>query len=618
MKYLKLASEIYEWLAGFQVQQKPIWAERKNSHIFFTLNHPVQRKIKVSIAVPENRYFRSNGIGMKIADIKNTKVKIECYDDGGIWDPVDGNITGTHYATTHFALLGAIIYQFNNDKQILERIKQAIQFHIRTSRDEYVFDSWMYHWDFQNYAFLETYRLLKDKLDENELLLWKKTIRRSRENTKNRLTNWVAMRAYVALLKYNLFNSHFERIKYYYRKKELNKSRLADGCYDDYLNSSRVIQYHIYTVALLHRMYLIANDENILRDFVQGIDYFIHFIDDDGCFNYLGRGQEQIFGYGAALYSLEAAKITNPQKAGIYQYYINRIWEHLSAYKAEDGYFPLVLNKRKIEEKYGWYDYHHLTVYNAFLGVWLGLTELLKPVDVREEKPSFKPVFVSKPSQVAFLKNENVFVSIFGGLEEYLTEPGLTFLHIRFKDVGWFFTCPGGPSPDLFGKKTSAENVERNVFTPIACDNQNRWYYPSRKRGRVEPIGEDGVKARINYGPFEIEREIVLLKNGIRVNDQFHFLKQTIYSEFRFLNIPVIVDKFYMEVQDSGTVLFSSDKGKVKLKIINTDFNPAEFERLETIKTAKGQARVLSMRNKLIETEIDSKKQFQFELYWEK
>ena len=119
---------------------------------------------------------------------------------------------------------------------------------------------------------------------------------------------------------------------------------------------------------------------------IKGIDYFLRFVDPDGCFNYTGRGQEQIFGYASAIYVLEAALKVNPSKMKIYQTALNRIWEYFLSFFKPEGYFPLVLNSHADEERYGWYDYHHLTVYNGFTGVWLGLASLLNPTQSFKKK----------------------------------------------------------------------------------------------------------------------------------------------------------------------------------------------------------------------------------------
>ena len=538
MDYIQQATEIFEWLSSFQIDQPPIAGTLIGNRLTFNLQIPGRGEVKVDMPLPEEKYFLCHGIGMKIFLKKNGNFVLDCYDDGGIFDEIDNSIPGTHYATTHFALLGAILFTIKQDDQILLRVKRAIKFHLRTLVDEYRFDSWYYHWDFKNYAFLETYYLLQNNLTDDEKNEWQRALKKTRENIDNRLTNWLAMRTYFVCLRYQLFKKFTDKVKYEIRKRNLFRARLSDGSFDDQKKVSRVIQYHIYTTALLHRIYQITKKVTIKNKFIEGVNYFLQFVDPEGGFNYLGRGQQQIFGYAAAIYALEAAKKVDPKNAVVYQYYLNRLNSCLYFYK-RDKHFPLVLNNRNDKEKFGWYDYHHLTVYNAFLGAWLGLTALLKTVTLNESKPNFPKIKVSIPSQVAFIRNENIFISIFGGLPEYLTEAGLTIQHLWFSDVGVFFSCPGGASKEKFGKTVDVENIERNCFAPIALTKKNELIIPALKRGKVNRVNKSSVLASLDYGPFFVERLINVKNEGAYITDVITVLKDDEYSEFRFINVPI-------------------------------------------------------------------------------
>ena len=612
MEYIEAASDIFKWLKRYQVNQETIKPDYEGGKVKFVVNHPVQGKVSVNEAIPDKEYFQINGLGMRRAKNEEDKVELECYDNGGIWDPLDGNVPGTHYATTHFALLGAILLR--NKKAIdVESVKRAIQFHIRTSGNEYVFDSWMYHWDFQNYAFLETYILLKDLLSEKEIDEMESCLLSSKENIKNTLTNWIAMRAYFAVLKHTEFHNYLDKVRFLMRLQGLNGARLKDGCYDDSKNLSRVIQYHIYTVALLHRIYIKTGLKRVKQNFLQGVNYFCRFIDPDGCFNYLGRGQEQIFGYGTAIYALEAAKVEDSDNAYLYQYYINRLWKYLLHFKKGD-HFLLVLNSRNNEEKFGWYDYHHLTVYNAFLGVWLGFTHSLKTKKVEEKKPDHQGVYFAQHSQVAFINNKNVFAAIFGGLPEYLTEAGLTFHHIWFENIGWFFSCPGGPSVKKFGKSVKTDHVEKNVFAPVACESNGNWLVPSGKTGEIGKKSKHTIMVSLNYGPFTVKREVEVLERGFVVTDEFRFNEKKCFNELRFLNLPVVIDKFEIIGNESEKVSFRTKNGSVEFVILESDFNENRFEKLERIKAAKGLAEIVALREKDFQAIPGTKKRFKFKL----
>jgi len=167
MSYFDAAKQIFEWLSRFQVKEKTILFKKiDNRFIEFDFIHPIKGRINCRITPPKEKYFQHEGIGFVIRENKKDGGVLEVYDFGGIFDPIDNQVVGTHYATTHFAWLGALIYQKDRDKKIFELVRTAIQFHLRTSQEEYIFDDWNYHWDFQNLAFIDTYNLLKDELDE--------------------------------------------------------------------------------------------------------------------------------------------------------------------------------------------------------------------------------------------------------------------------------------------------------------------------------------------------------------------------------------------------------------------------------------------------------------------
>jgi len=329
MNYITVAENIFNWLSSFQIIERVVPAERKGETLTFQLNHPTEGIISVTEPIPEEPYFRSHGIGFKLNASGSEPVTLEVYDFGGIFDPIDQSIPGDHYATTHFALLGALLYQKNQDPEILKKIKMAMEFHIHTYRDAYYFGEWGYHWDFQNYAFLETFQLLKNNLSEEETRICETVIKESKENVNNPLTNWAAMRGYSAALRYGQFHNFMDKVKKWWWIQKVKQSFQRDGCSDDYRNLSRSIQYHVFTLALLHRIYLIDPNRKLKSMILKGVEYFIRFIDPEGCFNYVGRGQEQIFGYAAAIYILEAAILLDNKNGDHYEKQVLRIWSCL-------------------------------------------------------------------------------------------------------------------------------------------------------------------------------------------------------------------------------------------------------------------------------------------------
>ncbi|MFO7889398.1 MAG: hypothetical protein R6V04_03565, partial [bacterium] len=523
---------------------------------------------------------------------------------------------GDHYAATHFALLGALLYEQSKDPDIIVYINRAIDFHLRTSPDEYKFKKWGYHWDFKNYSFLETYRIMQGYLTKEEKIKWKKGIYNYRENKSNHLTNWFAMRAYSALLRYKLFHNIFQLFRFFWRMFFIGRAKLPDGCFDDYPHISRPIQYHVFVLALLHRIYLLKPIPKIKRWFLQGVEYFVHFIDPDGCFNYIGRGQEQIFGYGIAFYVLETAKSLDYNQAGFYQDLADRMWEHLYQYQRKN-IFPLVLNTRDDSEQFGWYDYHHLTVYEAFLGVWLALAHRNTSNDQFELNKSLQRTNQVKhfrsSGQVVF-SNDNYFVVFSRGTPEYISEPGITPIHLWFKKIGWFFSCPGGPY-SKFGKIKAANNIDKNFFAPIAkSKEQKQWYIPAFNKSRYVKSAANSLIMIYNYGPFIVKRKVIFKSENILFRDELDFQIKKVYEHFRFFNLPVITDKFEVLVDKNKGLRVKTNKGVIQVSMQGTNVESLIFSKVDNIKTAKGLAEVILLEKRNFQAEPGQSKFISFKI----
>ncbi|MDZ7341186.1 MAG: hypothetical protein ONB27_07505 [candidate division KSB1 bacterium] len=600
MNYLLVAKNIFDYLARHQIRQKEIVAPIENGWANIVIKHPIRGTIEDRIQLPDEGFFRFHGIGLKVVTKNAHQAVLDVYDNGGIFDAIDDLVPGEHYATTHFALLGAILYRHHPDPAILEQVKLAIDFHLRTSPDEYRFGNWMYHWDFQNYAFLETYRLLKEDLTQGEKIRWEQGLKQWQENDNNSLTNWIAMRAYSARLRYELFHWSADRLRCWWRWQRVQRAQQADGCYDDFRNASRPIQYHVFTLALLHRLWLLNRSAAIRRQFLAGVNYFIAFIDPEGSFNYLGRGQEQIFGYGVAIYVLEAAKSLDEKNALQYQTLLDRLWRYLVKFERE-GVFPLVLNAQDDRERCGWYDYHHFSVYNAFLGVWLALAHLLRQPSVPESRAQDKTdagtaFHFFKPTKNVIFSNQEYFAVFSAGTPEYLSEPGISPVHLWFREIGWVFSCPGGPTLDKYGKIYPVEHIEKNLLAPIVRMAAAAWLLPAYREGQILSATSRGVVLTFDYGPFQLKRSVFFEDKRLVVEDRFRFTKQAVLEEFRYFNFPIVTDKYKIEIGTTLQLRLLTGGAALRVELLSSDLDEPRFEKLETIKTAKGLAQVVALR----------------------
>lgn len=554
------------------------------------LQHPTRGKISVWHSIESGEICSCEGVGLRLLSRTHDSAEIEVYDAGGIFDPLDGRVQGEHYSATHFALLSAILFSETAEQKYLIAAKNAIAFHLRTAPREYApIASWMYHWDFQNYAFILTYRFLKNELTPDERAQWENGIRSWRTNHKNKLTNWAAMRAWAFAERAHLFHNKFDALKTRWNLRCVKKARHSDGCFDDDLNRSRPLQYHIFTVAVLHRLWQVRQDQTIQRWIEEGVDYFIPLIDDDGEFNYLGRGQQQIFGSAAAIYALEAAYQFQRDPELLRR--ADLIFKHLLRFQ-RGKYFPLVLNDQPDEARHGWYDYHHLTVYNAFLGAWLGLTHLLKnpaaPASGQTQRRSF--VKFSLPTHVAAVAKENYFAAFFGGLPEYLTEAGVTPYHLWWRDFGVIFSCPGAPSPARFSK-FSPQGGEQNFLAPIAINGAG-WMMPAAKTSEKFIASDNYINIEHDYGPFVVHRRVELAPEALRFEDSVRFKDDRQFDEFRFFNFPIQCNEMQIEIIDDARVRLRKNDRLLLLEVEGG----GKFELLQSISGARGALRPLVKR----------------------
>lgn len=141
---------------------------------------------------------------------------------------------------------------------------------------------------------------------------------------------------------------------------------------------TRSLQYHAFCLFVLAELLDIMPDKKwIKRWFLRGIEFSIDQILPDGTALYLGRGQEQIFGYGSLLYALEYCHHkVKPLDENI----LSLVSQKVLSFQRPDGSYPLVLCHRepepafisfKLDKPAGWYGYNTLYDYQPFLAYCL-------------------------------------------------------------------------------------------------------------------------------------------------------------------------------------------------------------------------------------------------------
>jgi hypothetical protein len=148
---------------------------------------------------------------------------------------------------------------------------------------------------------------------------------------------------------------------------------------------TRSLQYHAFCLFILaHIIEQQPKNKTVKKHFLLGVKCAIDYILEDGTSIYIGRGQEQIFGYGSLIYALEFCHShIEPLDVNI----LNKLADKVTCLQREDGSYPLVLRTTQPEKSGvsfksdspdGWYGYNTLYDYQPFLGYCLFMSGTLK------------------------------------------------------------------------------------------------------------------------------------------------------------------------------------------------------------------------------------------------
>ncbi len=118
----------------------------------------------------------------------------------------------------------------------------------------------------------------------------------------------------------------------------------------------------------------------------------------------------------------------------------------------------------------------------------------------------------------------------------------------------------------------------------------------------------------LDYGPFLLRRRVLLREGDVVFEDLFEFKGRGSFQEFRYFNFPVVIDKFKISLERVNEMGLFSDKGMIKVVLLDSDFMSKDFEIIESIKTAKGLACVVSLRQHNFEVKRGQKNHIRFSL----
>lgn len=151
-------------------------------------------------------------------------------------------------------------------------------------------------------------------------------------------------------------------------------------------------QYHCFSTALTGELFQRTEQTYFLERFRRGVVFIRHFILNNGDTLYVGRGQEQSFGYAALLYALALAYTFDGDASLLGD--MQRILSFLQQHRRADGSFPLVMNGTEktipelvdldAPEYCGWYAYNNYFDYLPFMGYFMAKAyAVLQSVELR-------------------------------------------------------------------------------------------------------------------------------------------------------------------------------------------------------------------------------------------
>ncbi len=246
-----------------------------------------------------------------------------------------------------------------------------------------------FHWEFNNYALMNYLRMTQD--DEVKRFLNPLRFK----NTP--CTNWTLLRSNARLLASEDVDLAVKEAKHKIKKYQFRSGLILDD------PGVKSFQYHCFSMAMIAEIYQQTGDKFFLNSFLKGVQFIRSFILSNGDSLYVGRGQNQTFGYGALIYMLSVAfKYTNDDTIlGD----IKSVYEFLISFQRKDGGFPLVMNRdekeipRQTDIKDtcfpGWYPYNNYFDYLPFMGFFIArASEILREANAakitRDEQRSYR------------------------------------------------------------------------------------------------------------------------------------------------------------------------------------------------------------------------------------
>ncbi len=417
--------------------------------------------------------------------------------DGGLLDPDSGKTIPNSYGNAFYALACAKRYLSSSDAAWKNRAVQALRVELDWA-NRYESFSGVYRFEFKNYALLQIYSLLRDELSDSDRKRLELYLH-GRQNICSYQTNYAMMRALNSKVAYRLFGCATDDVRARFEFGLVSFRQDKDGLFSDD-SHHHSFQYHAYVLALLYQYYLIAPSAAVKERFLRGVDYLLPFIDLDGDFNYIGRGQRQVFGYASYIYALRGAAALTGNL-----YYVD------VSLRVEKFVLPTLLKNeivcfagtagvgKNVDLKVGYYPYNNRSDYLSFAAYYLLLAASIDLSAVRKGKVEFDylaPYSRYYSTGNFLLIRDKAFLCVLGGTPGNHAE-----LPFVLHTSPMVFSTSGGPSFGL------VKGVDYGLMhTGVSCSS-------GRMRAR---LGGDVVEF-IHTGAYNLVSYRVMLSSKVEV-----------------------------------------------------------------------------------------------------
>lgn len=498
----------------------------------------------------------------------------------------DGHYSGrSFYGETYTALAMAIV---NFDKY-KDKILDILYYYNKRSKNEENF-----HWEFNNYALLKLKKLYPEICENvNSPLVYRGI----------KCTNWTLLRCVDKLIEgISIDDENPKKILYTMQQKNgliLDERHVAS------------FQYHCFIVSLIYDLYQYTMDSFYIDCFRKGIEFIEKFTLKNGDTLLIGRGQEQVFGYGVLIhiYWLAYDLFHNTK----YLKLLSQVLNYVFSFWNDENILPLVLNKyEKDSEKtldvtdrrhLGWYSYNNYYDYISFFIYYLAETRRLMSVSVEIDNcfNSTNESFFYCDGE--FLRYSKLKWELVMGCKRYASANALVFPYITYNgkmvsslcggedffDVGYYqpegISLPYGQYLNKFFHLFDSKMYFRKVLRGIKEHNNNisdpyLWILGDLKLYIDEVHSECGLLGECT--DYKYERKIVIANDELFIAERIRFKKNVSYKYFvpmsiMFPFIEMISNKTY-RIPEGKLIFDDVEKAKIDIKKFMTA--KAEVDRL--------------------------------------